>query len=169
MTAFPWILAAVVLSALLVVVSALAWKPIRASRREARFARARQAFRQRREWLEAKFFDLASNTGRPRGLRWTDCDFADEVTYARDRRSGRLSALVAVTIAFEAIEGGGMEEVEAVGNLRAATALFRFNDSRRQWETDGRAIFNLNPFEAVEHFQSDMELLVHGVVGGPSC
>ncbi|MCH8922174.1 MAG: hypothetical protein IIA67_03365 [Planctomycetes bacterium] len=165
----PWILAAVAASAVTALAVALAWKPLRAARREARFAQARQAFRQRREWLEAKFFDLASHSGRPRGLRWTDCDFADEVTYARDRRSGRLSALVAVTIGFEAIEGGGMEEVEAVSNLRAATALFQFNGSRRKWETDGRAIFNLNPHEAVEHFQSDMELLVHGVVGGPTC
>ena len=169
MSADPWILAAVAVCVVMAVAVSIAWKPLRAARREARFARARQAFRLRREWLEAKFFELAAGSGRPRGLRWTECDFADEVTYARDRRSGRLSALVAVTISFEAIEGGGMEEVEAVGNLRAATAMFQFNGRSRCWETNGRAIFNLNPYEAVEHFRSDLELLVHGVVGGPSC
>ncbi len=165
----PWTLVALAALAVIALAVAIAWKPLRAARREARFARARQLFRQRREWLEAKFFELAAGSGRPRGLRWTDCEFADEVTYARDRRSGQLSALVAVTIAFEAIEGGGMEEVEAVANLRAATAVFQFNGRQRCWQSDGRAIFNLNPTEAVEHFRSDLELLIHGVVGGPSC
>ncbi|MEK6248535.1 MAG: hypothetical protein N2C12_10180, partial [Planctomycetales bacterium] len=55
------------------------------------------------------------------------------------------------TISFEAIEGGGMEEVEAVSNLRAATAVF-FMDGDR-WDTRGRVIFNLEPAEAIERFQ----------------
>ena len=50
------------------------------------------------------------------------------MAYARHRRSGELSAFVSVTIGFEAIEGGDMEDVEAVGNLRAATAVFRRRD-----------------------------------------
>ena len=164
---WPYFVAGTV--AVIAVAVAIAWKPVAARLRAREVKQAIGLFRLQREQLEAKFFDLAAGSGRPRGLRWVDCDFADEVTYARDRRSGRLSALVAVTIGFEAVEGGGMEEVEAVGNLRAATAVFHFNGSRRKWETDGRAIFNLNPTEAVKHFQSDLELLVHGVVGGPSC
>ena len=102
---------------------------------------------------------IASRSGKPRGLEWTSCDFDDAVVYARDRRSGELSAFVAITIGFEAVEGGPMEGVEAVGNLRAATAVFRVR--RRSWATDGRAIFNLNPTEAVRYFQENLELVGH--------
>ena len=48
-----------------------------------------------------------------------------------------------------------MEDVEAVGNLRAATAVFRHQAG--QWMTDGRAIFNLNPTEAIRHFHHELE------------
>ncbi|MDG2385748.1 MAG: hypothetical protein P8N76_29040 [Pirellulaceae bacterium] len=126
-------------------------------RREARLESARKQFCLRREWLEADFLNAASATGRPRGLAWVDCDFSNEVSFARDRKSGDLTALVGVAIQFEAIEGGGMEEVEAVGNQKAATAVFRHNGSC--WSTDGRAIFNLNPLEAIEYYQSDLEMV----------
>ena len=72
----------------------------------------------------------------------------------RQRETGELCALVGVTISFEAIVGGGMEEVEAVGNLRSATAVFRVVDGR--WQTDGRAIFNLNPIEAIAYYQENL-------------
>ena len=114
----------------------------------------RATFQIQRERLEAKFFELAGNSGKPRGLRWTDCSFDDEITYARQRQTGELCALVGVTIAFEAIVGGGMEEVEAVGNLRSATAVFRVVDGR--WQTDGRAIYNLNPTEAIAYYQENL-------------
>lgn len=131
---------------------------LRAKRRESRMAEARRGFQLRREWLEAHFLTLASSSGRPRGLTWADCEFANPVCFARDRATGNLRALVGVTIQFEAIEGGGMEDVEAVGNLRAATAVFQFEGDR--WETDGRAIFNLNPDETIRHFQHELEAVV---------
>ncbi len=48
-----------------------------------------------------------------------------------------------------------MEDNPNVGNLRAATAVFRFDGN--DWTTDGRAIFNLNPLQAIEHFQHELE------------
>ena len=123
--------------------------------RSRRLEIAREAFHRRREWLEADFLKRAGESGKPRGLEWVDCDFADAVTFARDRTNGQLRALVAVTIRFAAVAGGGMEHVEAVGNLRSATAVFFFDG--RQWDTDGRAIFNLNPHETIEHFQHELE------------
>ncbi len=114
---------------------AFVWRPLRHARREKVLFRARREFHRQREMLEARFVQRAAACGKPRGLRWTDCDFSDDVTYARDRRTSRLSALVAVTIAFEAVEGGGMEENENVGNLRAASAVFNYDraplDNRR--------------------------------------
>ncbi len=143
--------------ALTLFVGALLWRPIRQRKREAQLVRDRQNFHRQRERLEARFFQLAGQSGKPRGLEWSNCDFDDDVIYARDRRTGQLSAFVAVTISFEAISGGGMEEVEAVSNLRAATAVFRVDKGR--WATDGRAIFNLNPSEAVRYYQDNLELV----------
>ena len=67
--------------------------------------------------LEAAFFRAAAASGKPRGLAWKQCAFQQGVLMARDRANGELVGLVGVTIGFEAIEGGGMEDVEAVGNL----------------------------------------------------
>lgn len=136
---------------------AFLFRPWKGPSKAAEFERHRKAFHQQREWLEAKFFELASGAGKPRGLRWVDCSFDDDVTYARDRRTGQLCAFVACTISFEAIEGGGMEHVEAVGNLRAACGVFRLENDR--WRTDGRAIFNLNPVEAIQYFQDNLVMV----------
>lgn len=118
---------------------------------------ARETFHRRREWLEAEFLSRAEASGKPRGLRWVNCDFENGVSFARDRRTGRYRALVGVTISFEAIEGGGMEEVEAVGNLRAATVVFRLDGP--QWRADDRALFNLNPAEAIKHYENELETI----------
>lgn len=115
----------------------------------------RKSFQLRREWLEADFVTRAESSGKPRGLRWMNCDFDDGVSFARDRHTGQYRALVGVTISFEAIEGGGMEDVEAVGNLRAATVVFRLDGP--EWQSDGRALFNLDPEEAIAHYQNDLE------------
>jgi hypothetical protein len=143
----------------------LLWRDFRSGRQEKALVRARREFHLRREQLEAKFVERASDSGKPRGLRWVDCDFENDVTYARDKRSGQLSAFVGVTISFEAVVGGGMEEVEAVSNLRAATAVFSF-DEKRQWFTEGRAIFNLNPTEAIQYYQANLELVAQEAAGG---
>lgn len=126
-------------------------------RRRAANDRARRVFHLQRERLECIFFETAAVSGKPRGLRWVDCDFENDVTYACNRRNRQLAALVGCTIRFEAIEGGGMEDVAAVSNLRAATAVFEFDG--KQWQTLGRVIFNLNPTETIEHFRDQLVLV----------
>lgn len=153
MNAWFWICLGLV--AVLASAAALLWRPWHASRLAAQFRQARRDFSLQREQLEAKFFSLAAESGRPRGLRWIRCDFEDQVSFARDRASRELSALVAVTVGFEAVEGGGMEEVEAVSNLRAATAVFRY--SPQGWFTEGRAMFNLSPHQAIDYYKSTLE------------
>ena len=143
----------VVLGAIIGALFALVWWIRR--QQVTSLAHARETFHRRREWLEADFVTNAEASGKPRGLRWLHCDFEDGVCFARDRRTGRYRALVGVTISFEAIAGGGMEEVEAVGNLRAATVVFRLDGP--DWRADGRALFNLNPAEAIQHYQNDLE------------
>jgi hypothetical protein len=144
-------------AALAGVALAVASRPYRVARQADRLARAQRDFHRQREQLEAKFIERASVSGKPRGLRWTEVDFDDDVVYARDRKSRRLKALVAVEVSFEAIEGGGMEHVEAVANVRAATAEFLYDESR--WQTDGRVYFNLGPTAAVKYLSSDLELV----------
>lgn len=126
-------------------------------REGSRLQEARQEFHRRREWLEAEFLKRAGSSGMPRGLAWADCEFQDEVTFARDRSNGELRALVGVTISFSAIPGGGMEEVEAVKNLRSGTAVFSYH--ARRWSTSGRAVFNLNPVETIRHCRNELELV----------
>jgi hypothetical protein len=139
------------------VVAVMAIKPIRERRQAEKLARFCRDFHRQREQLEAKFIQRAAATGKPRGLRWVDVDFDDDVFYARDRRSGGLKALVAIEVSFEAIEGGGMEEVEAVSNIRAATAEFLHDGTR--WLTDGRVYFNLLPDATVKYLAADLELV----------
>lgn len=136
---------------------ALSLRPIRAARAAERLARAQRDFHRQRERLEAKFIERAAASGKPRGLRWADVDFDDDVIYARDRRTRRLKALVAIEVSFEAIEGGGMEEVEAVSNVRAATAEFLHDGTR--WMTEGRVFFNLAPSATVKYLATDLELV----------
>lgn len=149
----PWIFVAAL--TILALSGITAWPFLRARHAARSIKLARETFHRRREWLEARFVSLAERSGKPRGLRWVDCEFDDAVEFARERTTGHLRALVGVTIRFEAIEGGGMEEVEAVGNLRAATVVFRLDGS--EWETDGRACFNLSPTQTIEHYQHELE------------
>lgn len=153
MTNGLWISGAVLTAAAVAV--AIAWRPLRRLGREMLAARAREAFLLQRERLEARFFDAAAATGKPRGLRWKGCTFESSMELIRDRASGQLLALVPVTIAFEAVEGGPMEGVEAVGNLRSATAVFAFD--RGHWTTAGKAVFNMDPAQTIQHFGNQYE------------
>lgn len=147
-----WVVPVVIL---LVVAGVLAWRPLRNLGREIQVERARELFVLQRERLEAKFVTAAQGSGRPRGLVWKDCNFDCVIELARDRRSGQLVALVPVTIQFEAVEGGDMEGVPAVGHLKNASAVFFFQSG--QWLTVGKAVFNLNPDEVIEHFKMHYE------------
>ncbi len=139
------------------VATAIALRPLRIARQTEKIARAQRDFHRQREPLEAKFIERAAATGKPRGLRWAEVDFADEVVYARDRRSGHLKALVAVEVQFEAIEGGGMEHVENVALSKAATAEFLHDGTR--WITEGQIYFNLAPSATVKYLAENMELV----------
>ena len=70
--------------------------------RQRQLDEARLLFHRMREQLEAKFLQRRPSAANRAGLRWADCEFENDVAYARDRQSGQLSAFVAVTIKFEA-------------------------------------------------------------------
>ena len=133
----------------------LAGRPLLRNLQRRQAERAIDLFRLQREQLEAKFFDMARVQGRPRDLRWLDCDWQSGVTFGRDVESGMLTAFVSVYITFEAVEGGDMEDVEAVGLLRDAAALFHFTNGC--WGTGGRALFNMNPSDALQRLTDQYE------------
>jgi hypothetical protein len=160
---FLWIL--LVIAICLLVGGALVWRPFFAARREARFAEACRGFHHQRERLEAKFVQLGTAGTKPEGPRWTDCYFDDDVAYARSRSTGELSAFVAVTIEMDDLDPRSSGAPDAVGNLRSATAVFRFDGDH--WETDGRAIFNLTPTEAIHFYQRDLEMIAQEVAHRP--
>lgn len=111
---------------------------------------ARQQFERHCNQLQQQFFEAASASGKPRGLRWKGCQWSPALELAREKGSGQLVAFAGLLIQFEAIEGSDMEGLPAVGNLRNASAVFFFH--RGGWQTTGKAVFNLNPDEAIAHF-----------------
>jgi hypothetical protein len=133
------------------------WRPLRAANRQARFAKARRDFHARREWLEAKFIQLAAAQSKSDSPRWNDCTFADDVAYVRHRKTGAISALVAISVAAEDPETRLLFGGEAVGNLQLGTAVFRLH--RDHWDTEGRAILHLSPAETVRHFQREFQII----------
>src|SRR6266404_1652515 len=148
-----WML--ILLVPLAVVLAFVAGRAARSFGGQVATERARELFKLQRERLEAQFLTAAAATGKPRGLVWKDCQWDDPVEFVRERKTGQIHALVGVTIAFEAVPGGDMEGVAAVGNLRNASAVFAFN--KGHWRTQGKAVFNMNPDEAIRHFQEQYE------------
>ena len=140
-----------------VFVAQLFWRRWRAAQQRAKRQLATLEFADLRAKLQAEFLVAAAATGKPRGLSWKECELHEGQLFAIDRANGELFALVGTTIRFEAIPGGGMEEVEAVGNLRCATAIFVHRSG--QWTSDGRVVFNLEPLQALEHYQESLQQL----------
>ncbi|HYW80569.1 MAG TPA: hypothetical protein VE890_13380 [Thermoguttaceae bacterium] len=132
-------------------------RPIRTGTRKVQLAQARHDFHLQRERLEAKFIRLASSKGGPNSPFWDDCEFDDDVAYAKNRNTGELSAFVALTVSVNGHEDSVSGGHSRIGNFRAGTAVFRFEDDH--WETDGRAILNLSPTEAIRFYQNDLEML----------
>lgn len=150
-----WLLLTFLSASVALIAGAIAWKPLVKRLRRRRAAGALDLFRMQREQLEAQFFHRAGSLGKPRGLRWLECDWQDAVTFGRDVKTGIITAFVGVNIRFEAIEGSDMEGVEAVGAVRDAAALFHYQHGR--WGTGGRALFNINPSDALVHYKGQIE------------
>jgi hypothetical protein len=131
------------------------WRPVRIVSREIQFGKAKKFFHTQRERLEAKFIHLASKRAKSDSSRCSDCTFADDVSYVRNRTTGELSAYVAISIAMENPDSSPHNNGDAVGNLQMGTAVFRFD--RDHWETEGRAILNLSPSEAIKFYRKDVE------------
>ncbi|QDV73582.1 hypothetical protein [Botrimarina mediterranea] len=152
-----WILFCIAVVAALVAL-AFGWLVLgvrRARKSQRTSAIALAAFHRDRAELAESFRVAAEATGKPRGLAWKRCELADGAPLvAIDKATGELVALVGVTISFAAIPGGGMEEVEAVGDLRDATAVFHWREGC--WQTEGRAVFNHSPEQTLKRYRQSL-------------
>lgn len=114
-------------------------------------------FERNRQSLQQEYFERASSTGLPRGLSWKKCDWLPSYVLLLDRTTKQPNLLVSVNLHFEAIVGGDMEDVAAVGNVRDASAVFQWQN--KTWTTTGRTLFNMNPEEARDRLAMSYEPL----------
>lgn len=136
---------------------ALAWAPLRNALRESHLSAARRDFHRQREWLEAKFVGKSASRLRPDAPRWLDCDFDNDVAYVRNRATRELAAFVAITVTLDDTELTG----RTAPGCRSGTAVFRFTGKR--WDTEGQALLNLTPAEAIRFYQDDLEIVAQEV------
>jgi hypothetical protein len=123
--------------------------------REVQTERARESFRLQKERLEEVVLKAAASSGKPRGLRWVSCRFTDEFTLVRDKATRRLAALIPVTVRFDPVPGGEMEDTPAAKEPRQATAVLHFR--RGEWVSDGQTLFNVTPVDALRLHARDYD------------
>ena len=132
--------------------SSVPTKPLTADQ----YAAQQTAFIDNQSTLQQRFFSIVSQSGKPKGLTWKSCKFDETTIWAIEKQSANLHALLATVIHFDAIPGGPMEDVEAVGNARIATAIFFYNGEN--WDTRGDILFNLEPHEVLTRHCHDYDL-----------
>ena len=132
--------------------SSLPTKPLTADQ----YAAQQTAFIDNQATLQQHFFSIVSQSGKPKGLTWKSCKFDEATIWAIEKQSANLHALLTTVIHFDAIPGGPMEDVEAVGNARIATAIFFYNGE--SWDTRGDILFNLEPHEVLARHCDDYDL-----------
>lgn len=135
-----WVIWGGMLSLALVAVGAWVRRPVRFALESLRFDRAREQFRQQREWLEARFLGSLAKADPTEHHRWEDAHWHDEVVWARERPSRRLLALIGVH--FDSDEIFDLPDDPP----RHATALFEFRKGR--WLADGKWLDQVRPDEA---------------------
>jgi len=150
-----WIFAALVTVILLA--GLFVWAPLQAAVQEARLADMRRNFHLQRERLEARFIQLAA--AKSSGFdapQWADCEFDNDVAYVRNRSTHEMAAFVGITVMLQ--DRDCLDTPDQDDSLfRLGTAVFRFKAGR--WETEGQALLNLSPSEAVLFYQREMEVV----------
>jgi hypothetical protein len=150
-------IALLVLAGLLLIwMAAIWWQRRRQALQHALYQRAVAEF-PRQVGLAERFLTAANATGKPRGLIWASCELQGQPLFATNHGTGEIYGLSGAAIGFEAIPGGDMEEVEAVGDIRYVTAIFAYRNGK--WTTDGRAMFNLEPAQALERATESLRRL----------
>ncbi len=134
-----WLIGAGILPLCIFAAWCILHRPLRVFFEDMHVDQAREAFRRRREHLEAEFVTSLGRIDREEGLRWEDARWKDEVVWARDRQTRCLLALVGVQFDPDIYEPSRAR--------RHATAVFEFQQGR--WKADGKRLDQIRPSEAV--------------------
>jgi hypothetical protein len=116
-------------------------RPLRQFTEDLHVDRARDQFRQQREWLEARFLSSLAKLDPIERERWEDAHWHDEVIWARDRQTRLFLALIGVHFADPTFDA------PSVSRSRHSTAVFEYQKGR--WRADGKRIDEVRPDEAV--------------------
>ena len=120
-------------------------------------AHLRKQYERHQQELHRNCIAIASAAGKPRGLLWSHQQWLTSWVLVEDTATGLVTMLHGVNLSFEAVEGGEMEDVDAVSTVRDATAVFHFQNGR--WGTGGRVLFNMSPESAVQSLGDDLKIL----------
>ena len=151
------LIAGLISAVVVAIITIYAMRPFWRRRLQLRLRTLLTRFGWQREQLEARFFDVASRENEPAGWRWETIDFAQSVSFARDRSSGRLSALVEIEIGLVPRHAPQLPIGDTPPRRQHATAVFQV--VRGRWVTKGRLLDNMSPREALHRFPDRYEAL----------
>ena len=137
-----WIIGGGVLPTCLVVGWLILRRPLRQLLEALHAEKARELFRPRREWLEARFISALGKTEPSVAQVWEEAQWQNEVHWARDRKSRSLLALVGVNFEPSPFD----HEMP-----RHSTAIFEFR--KGQWRAEGKRLDETRPAEALLRHQ----------------
>lgn len=152
----PFLIAiAIVAAAVALGFFGLATKAVRDQRRATEIDRAVNSFRLQREYVEAKFFDVAGSLGQQPAVRWRECEWQRNATFARDLQSGVITAFVSLVVHFETTEEAQQLGAEGGATACQAAALFHYHEGR--WTTNGWILLNMDPDDALIGLDDEFE------------
>jgi hypothetical protein len=149
----PYPESVILLAAIVALAAATLWRPVVRFWHGIRFEKARALFHRERERLEARLVKQIAVPVVTGEVEWLDCDFDDQVTFLRDRRTGELLALVAVTLGPETPWAVELDETSHGHGV----AVFRFD--AKHWTTDPKVHMNLTLEEMIRGFSGTMEVI----------
>jgi len=139
-------------TAVLAIAAAMMWRPAVRFWRRVRFEKARMLFHRERERLEARLIKQIAVPVVTGEMEWLDCDFEDEVTFLRDRRSGEYVAVVMITLGPET--SWAIDSDQESGTRRGRVSVWQ-----EPLDIRSKVYMNLTPEEMVRAFSDRMELV----------
>ena len=137
-----WIIGGGVLPACIIASWLIFQRPFRKLIEAIHADHARDLFRLRREWLEARFLGALAKSDPQAARIWNEGHWQNEIHWARDRKSRCLLALVAVTFNPSPFD---------LDLSHCATAIFEFRKGR--WQAEGKRIDETRPADALLRHQ----------------
>ncbi|MGQ9503845.1 MAG: hypothetical protein ACUVQG_02465 [Thermogutta sp.] len=141
------------LAAMIILAAATCWRTVLRLWRGVRFEKARALFHRERERLEARLVKQIAVPVVTGEMEWLDCEFDNQVTFLRDRRTGGLVALVGVMLGPETSWTVELDEQ----SRGYGVAIFRFDNNH--WRAEPKIHMNATPDDIIRGFSKAMEVV----------